>query len=470
MPHSEREAHASDDGTADAPLKLAPAAAPSHLRALPASDAMAEAVAFVEGFRHRGQRPGVERMRWLCRQLGHPERSAPAVHVTGTNGKGSTAKMISSLLVAAGHRVGLYTSPHLVDVTERAAIDDLPIGADTFVRLVDRLRPTLEAAGDAVGEPVTHFDALTALALVAFAETGVDAMVVEVGIGGANDDTNVIDGAVAVVTNVDLDHTRTLGATRTEIAAEKAGVIKEGGIAVIGEVDEAVSAILDRRCRAVGATPWRLGREVRLCRQVPAPGGREVVVDTPARRYEALVPLRGAHQAANAAGALAAAEAFLGRALADDEVATGLGSLANPAHLEYRGEGPAAVVDVAHNPHGAAALAVALEEAFGARPRVLVFGAGPDKDAARMLDHLRGHIRAAVFTEYAGAPHRDAAALAALAADLGYPGCSAVADPLDAVASASALARSGELVVLTGSHYWIGAVHPELGRIFGRRS
>jgi dihydrofolate synthase / folylpolyglutamate synthase len=463
VPHPEREAPASgtDGRRGDGP-------APAHLRALPARRGLDEAVSYVEGLRHRGERPGVERMRWLCGALGHPERAAPAVHVTGTNGKGSTAKMVAALLGAAGHRVGLYTSPHLVDITERTVLGGAPIGEDTFARLVERLRPTFAAAGSALGEPVTHFDALTTVALVAFAEAAVDAAVMEVGIGGANDDTNVVDAAVAVVTNVDLDHTRSLGTTRAEIAMEKAGVIKDGATAVVGDVDDDVAAVLIGRCRAVGAVPWRVGSEVRLLSQGPAAGGRLVVVDTPARRYEALVPLRGAHQAANAACALAAAEAFVGRGLTDDEVRAGFGSVVNPAHLEYVGDGPSAVVDVAHNPHGAVALAAALEEAFGDRPRVLVFGTGPDKDAAGMLGHLRPHVRAAVCTEYAHAPHRDAAALADLAASLGYPAVSAVPDPAAAVAAAAGLAGS-DLVVLTGSHYWIGAVHPALRAAFGRR-
>ena len=377
--------------------------------------------------------------------------------------------MVAALLGATGQRVGLYTSPHLVDITERIVLDGAPIGADGFVALLEGLGPTFDAAAEALGEPLTHFDALTAAALVAIAEARLDALVVEVGIGGAADDTNVVDAAVAVVTNVDLDHTRSLGTTRAEIAAEKAGVIKQGAIAVIGEVDGDVGSALARRCHSVSATPWRMGREVRLIRHAPTADGREVLVETPAGRHEALVPLRGAHQAANAACALAAAEAFVGRRLTDQEVRSGFGHVSNPAHLEYFGEGPAAVVDVAHNPHGAAALAGALEEAFGERPRILVFGAGPDKDAARMLEHLGPRVRAAVFTEYADAPPLGCGHPGRPRRRVGYPDVRAVADPAAAVQRAAALARAEDLVVLTGSHYWIGAVHPGLPAVFGRR-
>ncbi len=432
--------------------------------------AKAAAAATLEGFRHRGVRPGIERMRWLCRALGQPQQVAPAVHVTGTNGKGSTAKMVSALLSASGAHVGLYTSPHLVDVTERIALDNAAITAERFVALVDALGPTFAAAGAALGESVTHFDVLTSMALVAFAEAGVDAMVIEVGIGGANDDTNVVDAEVAVVTNVDLDHARYLGATREEVAAQKAGIIKRSAVAVLGEVDRGVLGILEARCAEVGATPWRLGREVRVLAHAPAPGGRDVVVATPGGRYEVRVPLRGAHQAANAACALAATEAFLGAPIPGPVVAAAMAAMANPAHLELFGDGPAAAVDVAHNPHGAAALAASLTEAFSDRPRVLVFGVSPDKDAATMLERLADHVAAGVFTQSPDAPHRPPTELAAMARSLGYPEAEVATHPLDALGVARDRAAGGELVVLTGSHYWIGAVYPELEAVFGPRS
>ncbi len=432
--------------------------------------AKAAAVATLERFRHRGVLPGIERMRWLCRTLGQPQQVAPAVHVTGTNGKGSTAKMVSALLSASGSHVGLYTSPHLVDITERIALDNVPIAGERFVALVDSLGSTFAAAGDALGESITHFEALTSMALVAFAEAGVDAIVIEVGIGGANDDTNVVDAEVAVVTNVDLDHARYLGATREEVAAQKAGIIKSSAVAVLGEVDGGVLGILEARCAEVGAIPWRLGREVRVLGHAPAPGGRDVVVATPGGRYEVRIPLRGAHQATNAACALAATEAFLGAPIPEPVVASAMAAMANPAHLELFGDGPSVAVDVAHNPHGAGALAASLEEAFSDRPRVLVFGVSPDKDAATMLERLGDHVAAGVFTQSLDAPHRPPAELAALARSLGYPEVRVQPHPLEALGFARTRANRGELVVLTGSHYWIGAVYPELERVFGPRS
>ncbi len=426
----------------------------------------AETVAALERLRHRGVRPGIDRMARLCRHLGHPERAAPAVHVTGTNGKGSTAKMVATLLGAQGQRVGLYTSPHLVDVTERIALDGVPITHERFVELYESLVPTFETVGAQLGEPITHFEALTAMALVAFAQDQVDSLMIEVGIGGTHDDTNVVDAAVAVVTNVDLDHARYLGSTREEVAAQKAGIIKAKAVAILGEVDPGIRRILEVRCAEVGATPWRLGQEVRILHQAPAPGGRAVTVATPGGHYRVRVPLRGAHQAANAACALAAAEAFGGHPLPPDSLGA-LREMANPAHLELFGEPPAAAVDVAHNPHGSAALAAALEEAFGPRPRVLVFGVSPDKDAASMLRRLCDHVAAAVFTQCPDAPHREPEELAELARDLGYRATWVEPDPRQAVRAARSLASHGELVVLTGSHYWIGDVYPELTSLFG---
>jgi dihydrofolate synthase/folylpolyglutamate synthase len=423
-------------------------------------------VTALERLRHRGIRPGVARMAELCATLGHPERAAPAVHLTGTNGKGSTAKMISALLRARGHRVGLYTSPHLVDVTERIALDDVPISHQRFVDLFESLAPTFEAVGTRLGEPITHFEALTAMALVAFAQEQADALVIEVGIGGTHDDTNVVDAKVAVVTNVDLDHARYLGNTREEVAAQKAGIIKASAVAVLGDIDPAIVGILEARCAEVGATPWRLGQEFQVLHQAPAPGGRLVAVATPHGCYEVRIPLRGAHQAANAACALAASEAFLGGPLPPSSLAA-LETMANPAHLELFGDGPAAAVDVAHNPHGAAALAAALEEAFGPRPQVLVFGVSPDKDAAEMLRRLGRNVSGAVFTRCPDAPHREPEDLAELAQSLGYHRVLVEADPMQAVHTARSLAHDEELIVLTGSHYWIGAVYLHLVEVFG---
>jgi dihydrofolate synthase/folylpolyglutamate synthase len=180
--------------------------------------------------------------------------------------------------------------------------------------------------------------------------------------------------------------------------------------------------------------------------------------------------LRGAHQAANAACALGAAEAFLGAPVPAEAVASAMATMANPAHLELFGEGPAVAVDVAHNTHGAGALAASLEEAFGDRARVLVFGVGPDKDAAAMLERLGDHVQAAVFTQCGDAPHRSPEELAALARSIGFPETLVRAHPLVALQTARALAQGGELVVATGSHYWIGAVYPELEAIFGPAS
>jgi len=418
-----------------------------------------DAVAYLESLRPGDIHPGLERIAWLCERLGHPERALPFIHVTGTNGKGSTSRLAAAVLTATGRRTGLFTSPHLEVITERIAIDGVAITEAEFTELTVRLATELEAAvADRPGAP-THFELLTALGFAAFADADLDALVLEVGLGGRLDATNVVDGQVAVITNIALDHTDALGATRELIATEKAGIVKPGAVAVLGEQDPAVRAVLEDRCAQVGATPWRLGEEFALLENVAHPRGRRITVVTPTGRYEDLVvPFHGAHQGRNAACALAALDGFLGRAPEQDLVAGAFGAAANPGRFELIAGSPPLVIDVAHNPHGAAALVETLDEVFPGRERVLVVGINPHKQAEEMLAVMLTGTRAVVTTQVFDAPAIPATALARMAESLGHRLVRAAPDSRQAVDLALELARPDDVIVCTGSHYWIGTV------------
>ena len=325
--------------------------------------------------------------------LGDPHRSAPVVHVTGTNGKTSTARMIESLLLAHDLRVGRYTSPHLERVTERISIDGEPVPDETFVRIYSEIAPYLELVDsklEADGAPrLTYFETLTVLAFAVFADEPVDVMVLEVGIGGTWDATNVADAAVSVVTPIGLDHTTMLGDTVGQIAREKAGIIKPQGFLVsAAQQPEAAQVLLDR-ARELG-DPFRFeGVEFAVTGRSTAVGGQVITVQGLAGEYpDLMLPLFGAHQAQNAAVAVAAVEAFVGggeKPLNPELVATGLGAVSSPGRLELARKAPPVILDAAHNPHGLLASAAAVREAFTFTKLNMVVGVLRDKDAAEMM-------------------------------------------------------------------------------------
>ena len=303
--------------------------------------------------------PTLDRMRALTALLGEPQASIPAVHVTGTNGKGSTSAMATTLLQAKGLSVGTYTSPNLERVNERLARNGEPIDDAAFTDVLTELA----LLASLMEERPTRFELLTAAALSWFAAEAVDAMVVEVGLGGTWDCTNVVDGEAAVVTNVSYDHTDVLGPTLEGIAADKAGIIKAGKRAVIGETDPELVRILEERAEVAGAASvWVRGRDFGCESNRLAVGGRVVTLWTPGGRYEdVLLPLHGAHQGANAACALAALEAFFGDPLSADVVGEGFAAVRVPGRLEVLGRRPLLLVDGAHNAAGMAALGDALD-------------------------------------------------------------------------------------------------------------
>lgn len=333
--------------------------------------------------------PSLARIQALCDLLGNPEKSAPAIQLTGTNGKGSTAIMVDALLRADGLRTGRFSSPHLVDVTERICIDGEPISHERFDELWADIRPYVEMvdAQQLDGVSMTFFEVMVGLAYAAFADAPVDVMVVEVGMGGSWDATNVVDAQVAVVCPIDLDHTHLLGDTVELIATEKAGIIKQGATAVIaGQQPEAASVLLER-CTEVGARMVLEGPDFALLERQRAVGGQLLRLNGAEGPVgDVHLPLYGEHMAHNAALALAAVEAFLGgRALPAEVVLDGFAAVEAPARLELVRKSPPVVLDTCHNPHGARATMAALAENFDLTPTVGVVAMMSDKDVDEVL-------------------------------------------------------------------------------------
>jgi len=349
--------------------------------------------------------PTLGRIKALTELLGDPQQAYPVIHLTGTNGKGSTAAMIESLLRADGLRTGRFTSPHLMSVTERITVDGEPISDERFDQVWREVEPYVAFVDDRKidGVAMTFFEIITAMAYAAFADAPVDVAVVEVGLGGAWDATNVADADVAVVTPIDLDHTHLLGRTISEITREKAGIIKPGAHAILAGQSAEAAEILLARCAEVGALPQREGidfgvidRKLAVAGQLLRLAGADGPVD------EVFLPLYGAHQAANAAQALAAAEAFLGlKALHPDVVREGFAQVHFPGRLELVRRSPAIVLDVAHNPHGARATAAAITEAFAFAPLIGVIAVMADKDARGILEVFEEIINHVVVTQVA---------------------------------------------------------------------
>lgn len=331
--------------------------------------------------------PSLDRMRRLVTFLGDPQMDLDVLHITGTNGKGSTARMAESLLRAHGLSTGLYTSPHLHRANERIVSNGADISDLEFAEMVRVLR----IAEDAAGQRNSWFELLTAGALRWFSDLAVEAAVVEVGAGGRWDATNVADGAVAVITNIDLDHQQWFGPTKLDIAREKVGIIKPGSSVVLGEGDPDILNYLVRSAQSVEvASIWTAGVDFACDSNRVALGGRLCSLRTPTTAYrDVFVPCRGAHQGDNAAVALAAVEAFVQSPLDENTVRAGFENVLNPGRMEVVGRDPLIVLDGAHNVAGAQRAAATLLDEFAANPqRILIVGLLNGKDPGEMLDAL----------------------------------------------------------------------------------
>jgi dihydrofolate synthase/folylpolyglutamate synthase len=392
-----------------------------------------------------GMRFGLDRMHRLMTVLGLPQRRFGSIHVVGSNGKSSTVRFCAAILERHGLRTGSYTSPHLRSFRERIEVGEEPVSDADFAAAVTRAAQAAELV-NRTAEPddhVTQFEALTAAAYHELARRGVEVAVIEAGLGGRFDATNVIPSKVQVLTSVSLEHTRWLGPTLKDIASEKLAVVHDHGTLVVGPLPHAIFAI------AHGAAADHHARLVSTA------GGRLPAAGT--LRADQ-IPLRaaGRFQHANFGLAAAAAEAFLGRPLDERALNAAASETVIPGRLEAVGERPLTLFDGAHNPSGAGALADSLPDVFGSRrPRVAVVGVLEDKDAAGMLDRLLPHLDRVVFTRPANPRSLSPATLVTLAEKLGGPPVETVAGPHAALARARELAGPDGVVLATGSIYLI---------------
>ncbi len=406
--------------------------------------------------------PDLDRIRLLCDLLGSPQRNYPAIHLTGTNGKSSTARMVDALLQGFGLRPGRYTSPHLDSVTERITLDGQPMSEERFAEVWDEIAPFVELVDARMPQRMTFFEVLTGMAFAAFADAPVDVAVLEVGLGGLWDATNVVDAGTAVVLPVGLDHVPLLGTTLAEIAHEKAGIIASGATVVLAQQPPEAAEVLLRRCVEVGATVAREGLEFGVVDRVTAVGGQLLSLQGLGGRYdEVFLPLHGAHQAANAAAALAAVEAFLGGGdkgmLDPDVVRDGFARVASPGRLEVVRTSPTVLLDAAHNAHGMTATVAALSDAFAFTHLVAVVAVLGDKDARAMLEVLEPAVAQVVVTQNASPRALPVDDLAALAEEVFGEDRVSIDDGLDdALSTAVGLADAeaeygGAGVLVTGS-------------------
>jgi dihydrofolate synthase / folylpolyglutamate synthase len=402
--------------------------------------------------------PSLTRISALVDLLGSPQQAFPVVHVTGTNGKTTTARMVDELLRGFGLRVGRFTSPHLQTIRERIVIDGEPISEERFLETYEDIAPYIEMV-DAAGDiPLSFFEVMVGIAYAAFADTPVDVAVVEVGMGGAWDATNVVDGRVAVVTPVSVDHAEHLGPDVASIAAEKAGIIKRDAIAVLAHQPPGALEALVRRAIEVEATVAREGTEFGVLDRKVAVGGQQLRLQGLGGEYEDVyVPLFGAHQAQNAATALAAVEAFLGAGAAtgpidQDTVRSAFAAVRSPGRLERVRTSPTVLLDAAHNPAGMAATVAAIRESFDFTRLVGVVGAVRGKDVAGMLAELEDICAELVVTQNSSQRAIPADELGALAVEVFGADRVSVSPRLpEALESAIELAEAGPDDALGGS-------------------
>ena len=406
--------------------------------------------------------PTTERIGRLCAAMGDPQHASPVIHVTGTNGKGSTVQMISRLLMASGLTVGTYTSPHLERINERIQRNGEPISDEEFAEQIAAIAQ-LEAI---TGVRPSFFEAITAAAFRWFADVAVDVMVIEVGLLGRWDATNVVDATVAVITNIGLDHTEFAGPTLADIASEKAGIITENGAVVVGETDPHLIKVFSQEPHA---SMLVRDEDFAVVDNTLAVGGRLLDLRTPTTVYsDVYLPVHGAHQADNASAALCAVETFFAAPLADDVVREGFGAVELPGRFEVVGVQPLVIVDGAHNPPGAdSSVGVYFDDFRPEDRRILVVGTL--RDADEMISALRADDFDVVIACTAPTPRGVAAAVIGAAAR--RAGCVEVLvidDPIAACEEALRRAGADDAILVAGSIYVVGAVRPTLLRHSGR--
>jgi dihydrofolate synthase/folylpolyglutamate synthase len=402
----------------------------------------------------------LDRMAELVSLLGDPQRACPVIHITGTNGKTSTARMTDALLRSRGLRTGRFTSPHLVSIRERICIDGAPVSPERFVAAYEEVMPYVALVDERHPVAMSFFEVLTGMAFATFADAPVDVVVLEVGVGGRLDCTNVADGVVAVITPISLDHTRLLGSTVEEIATEKAGIIKPGAVAILAQQPLDAAEVLLRQAVTVGATVAREGVEFGVLSREQAVGGQQLALRGLRGTYEDIyLPLFGEYQASNAACALAAVEAFAGTS--DEEGTSGLdadlvreafATVTSPGRLEVVRRSPTIIIDAAHNPAGMAATVAAVQESFTFTHLTGVFAASGDKDVPGILAELEPLLDEIVVTRNSSDRSMEPGEVAELAAEIFGEDRVTSADRLDdAIEAAVALADEATAEDVPGS-------------------
>ena len=361
--------------------------------------------------------PTLDRISALVDILGSPQLSYPTIHVGGTNGKTTTSRMIDSLLFEMGLRTGRFTSPHLESYLERISINGQPIDAKELIFSFNDISPYLDLMDSKFENPISFFEAITALAFAAFAEHPIDVGVIEVGMGGQWDATNVVDADVSVITPIGLDHMEYLGNTITEIAATKAGIIKEQGFIVLAQQTPEAAVELLRRAAEVGADIAREGLEYSIDSRAIAVGGQLVSITGLRGHYDDIfLPLHGKHQASNAAAALIAVEAFFGEQDLDiDAVRAGFANVTSPGRCEVIHRDPTIILDAAHNPHGAKAIAETIQSEFTFDEVTGIVAVMADKDALGILQALEPVMNQIIVTSNSSERSMSTAALSKLA-------------------------------------------------------
>ncbi len=412
-----------------------------------------EALAYISRIGRFGMKLGTERTRAILDRIGGPDRGLTGALIAGTNGKGSTAACLASILQAAGHVVGFMPKPHLVSYTERIQVNGIPITERDFAQALEDLKPTLQAIADDMG-PATEFEMLTAMAL-AYLAPRIDRLVCEVGLGGRLDATNALDLGLAVITNVDLDHQKYLGDTIEAIANEKAAIIKPGNRVVTG-CEGAALAIVEDYARKAGATPWRLGAEIQVESSSRGWDGHLVSVAGPGFEHKGLVvPLVGDYQPANAALAVATAHAL--DDVTDDAVREGLAQTSWPGRLQLIATRPRIVLDGGHNPAAMTKSGISLRRLIGSERLVTVFSMLSERDPAALLAALQTlQADHAIFTEATSAGGHSVPALE-LASMFGHD-AEAVLPPEAALDRAKELAGPDGNVLVCGSLYLVGEI------------
>jgi dihydrofolate synthase / folylpolyglutamate synthase len=396
----------------------------------------------------------LDRMYAFLAALGDPQNAYPTVHVAGTSGKGSTSTMIAAALQASGRKTGLHTKPHLTSVTERARVDGVAIPEDDFAELIGEMQAAVDRIAYEHGRP-TYYETLLALAFLWFARSKVDVAVIEAGVGGLLDGTNVLRPRVAVITNVGLDHTEILGETLEEIARDKAGIAKEGVPLVSDVRDAGARRVIELACAEAGAPFVSVADTATIERRSGERYGQSFTVTTPEDRYDVSLPILGDFQQENAATAIRALEQ-LGPDLRPtrDQIENGLSRTVIPGRMEFFPSHPGVVFDIAHNPDKAQRLARALAEAFPGRRFTFVMAIGESKDAVKVIEPFLALNGTFVFTTFA-TPGRSSSRpqrLALIADDIGAWG-RAIGDPVEAFSIARRNADADDIIVVTGSTF-----------------